>query len=153
MIHPPEPYTPDGRPSVYLAGRAVDGDEWREQAATLLATSGYDGTVLDPFPRHPAAGTGRFAAWAPLGWQSTTIRCADVVLFWEPAGPITVADLYSRQVLSGRGSLVVGWGPDTAWRSGMPGRLHHELPWLTVHTTLAATVAAALQQLAALRAA
>ncbi|MEV0530871.1 hypothetical protein [Kitasatospora sp. NPDC050463] len=148
-LEAPEPYAPDGRPAVFLAGATVDCPDWQSEAVDLFAIAGFDGTVLNPRPsRNPA--TNPYLAWLPFGWQDRNIRRTDVVLFWNPIGHVRVHDCYEAGLFSPYGgTVVVGCDPADPVQRANRVLLANLMPWLPVADTLADTVAAALATLAA----
>ncbi|MGV9266551.1 hypothetical protein ACWDRR_18055 [Kitasatospora sp. NPDC003701] len=147
-IEPPQEFTPDAGPSIYLAGPSIGVPHWQSEAVALLAAAGFTGTVLSPRPTRPGADP--FLAWAPFGWQDHNIRRTDCVLFWMPIGAQRIQDLYESH-LFGRtaGTVVVGCDPDDPGQASTRHALGAVLPWLPVESTLADTVTAALAQLSA----
>ncbi|MCX4752519.1 hypothetical protein [Kitasatospora purpeofusca] len=145
----PQPYAPDGRPAVFLAGATVDCPDWQSEAVNLFAIAGFDGTVLNPRPsRNPA--TNPYLAWLPFGWQDRNIRRTDVVLFWNPIGHVRVHDCYEAGLFSPYGgTVVVGCDPADPVQRANRVLLANLMPWLPVADTLAGPVAAALATLAA----
>ncbi|WP_033825799.1 MULTISPECIES: hypothetical protein [unclassified Kitasatospora] len=146
-IEAPEPFEPDGLPSVFLAGATVGCPDWQSETVDLLEAAGFDGTVLNPRPsRDPA--TDPYAAWAPFGWQDTNIRRTSVVLFWNPLGHVRVHDCYEADLFSPYGgTVVVGCDPADPVQQANRVLLANLMPWLPVADTLADTVAAALAAL------
>ncbi|MFD7645695.1 hypothetical protein ACFV4P_34185 [Kitasatospora sp. NPDC059795] len=146
-VEAPEPFEPDGRPSVFLAGATVGCPDWQWKAVELLARAGFDGTVLNPRPsRNPA--TDPYAAWEPLGWQDRNIRRTAAVVFWNPIGPMRVQDCYEAGLFTPYGGLVVvGCDPADPVQRANRVLLAHRMPWLPVADSLAGTVAAALAAL------
>ncbi|MFI9787402.1 hypothetical protein ACIHEI_28440 [Kitasatospora sp. NPDC051984] len=146
-IEAPGDFEPDGRPSLYLAGATVDGPDWQWEAVGLLADAGFDGSVLNPRPSlNPA--TDPYRAWTPLGWQDRNIRRTGAVLYWNPLGHVRVHDRYTAGLLNQPGQLVVvGRDPADPVQQANRVLLAGVTPWLKVHDTLAATVAAVLDAL------
>ncbi|MGW4694388.1 hypothetical protein OU787_25385 [Kitasatospora sp. YST-16] len=147
-IEAPQPFEPDGLPSVYLAGATVDCPDWQSQAVRLLEAAGFEGTVLNPRPSRNAAAD-PYAAWTPLGWQDRNIRRVDVVLFWNPIGHHHVRNCYEARLVAGQGGVVVGCDPADPVQRAHRVLLLHAVPWLPVADTLAGTVCAALAELEA----
>ncbi|MEV7123983.1 hypothetical protein [Kitasatospora griseola] len=146
-VEAPEPFEPDGRPSVFLAGATVGCPDWQWEAVDLLARAGFDGTVLNPRPSRTPA-TDPYAAWAPLGWQDRNIRRTSVVLFWNPIGHLRVQDCYEAGVFTPYGgAVVVGCDPTDPVQRANRVLLAHRMPWLPVADSLPGTVAAALTAL------
>ncbi|MFJ8628162.1 hypothetical protein ACIRD3_35735 [Kitasatospora sp. NPDC093550] len=147
-IEAPEPYEPDALPSVFLAGATVGCPDWQWEAVELLASAGFEGTVLNPRPSRNRA-TDPYAAWAPFGWQDRNIRRTSAVLFWNPIGHVRVHDCYEAGLFSPYGgTVVVGCDPADPVQQANRVLLAHLMPWLPVTDTLADTVAAALTALA-----
>ena len=141
-VQAPQPYTGPG-PLLFLAGGISDCPDWQAEAVAMLRdTPGL--TVLDPRRAvfdlaDPAAATEQ------ITWEHTHLHRADVVLFWFAAGgsvqPIT---LYELGVHVTRGvPLAVGADPGYPRRLDVQIQLALARPGLTVHDTLADTVAAA----------
>ncbi|KOV12365.1 hypothetical protein ADK60_32210 [Streptomyces sp. XY431] len=147
-IEAPEPFEPDGLQSVFLAGATIGCPDWQLEAVDMLASAGFDGTVLNPRPsRNPAADP--YAAWAPFGWQDTNIRRTSVVLFWNPLGHVRVHDCYEAGVFSQyAGTVVVGCDPADPVQKANRVLLANLMPWLPIADSLAGTVTAALAALA-----
>ncbi len=146
-IEPPQEFVPDGRPSLYLAGRSIGVPDWQSEVVGLLDDAGFAGTVLSPRPTR-SPGTDPFLAWAPFGWQDFNIRRVDCVLFWMPIGAQRIQDLYESHLL-GRttGAVVVGCDPNDPDQASTRNTLGSLMPWLPVESTLAGAVSAALAQL------
>ncbi len=141
-VEAPQPYPGPG-PVLFLAGGISGCPDWQSEAATMLRdTPGL--TVLNPRRTafdlaDPAAATEQ------ITWEFTHLHRADVVLFWFAAGgsvqPIT---LYELGVHVTRGvPLAVGADPGYPRRLDVEVQLALARPGLTVHDTLAGTVAAA----------
>ncbi|MFB7908368.1 hypothetical protein ACFC1T_18220 [Kitasatospora sp. NPDC056076] len=141
-IEAPEPFEPDGLPSVFLAGATIGCPDWQWEAVELLARAGFHGTVLNPRPsRNPA--TDPYAAWAPFGWQDRNIRRTSAVLFWNPIGHVRVHDCYETGLFSPYGgAVVVGCDPADPVQQANRVLLAHLMPWLPVAGTLGAALAA-----------
>ncbi|MFB8201919.1 hypothetical protein [Kitasatospora purpeofusca] len=147
-IKAPQPFEPDGHPSIFLAGATIGCPDWQWEAVTLLAIAG---SVLNPRPsRNPA--TDPYAAWRPSGWQDTNIRRTSVVMFWNPIGHVRVQDCYEAALFTPYGgTVIVGSDPADPVQRANQVLLGHLMPWLPVADTLAATVTAALASTAAVR--
>ncbi|MFB7474329.1 hypothetical protein [Kitasatospora sp. NPDC056184] len=143
-IEAPEPFEPDTLPSVFLAGATIGCPDWQWEAVGLLASAGFEGTVLNPRPsRNPA--TDPYAVWAPFGWQDRNIRRTSAVLFWNPIGHVRVHDCYEAGLFSPYGgAVVVGCDPADPVQQANRVLLAHLMPWLPVADSLAGTVTAAL---------
>ncbi|WP_123559122.1 hypothetical protein [Kitasatospora cineracea] len=146
-IEAPEPFHPDGRPSLYLAGATVGCPDWQSEAVGLLEDAGFDGTVLNPRPSRNTV-TNSYAAWSPFGWQDRNIRRTSVVLFWNPLSHARVQECYQAHLSTAYGgAVVVGCDPADIVQRANRALLVHALPWLAVADTLAGTVSAALAEL------
>ncbi|KQV20841.1 MULTISPECIES: hypothetical protein [unclassified Kitasatospora] len=142
MEYPEEPDFTGSGPSLYLAGSVDSWPNWQFPATILLAQAGFAGTVLSPRPALNPADP--YGAWRPFGWHSRNLRRCDLVLFFRPAGPVQVLDTYTANAADPtRPGVVVGCDQ----QSLAADRIRAAAPWLTVHTDLAATVAAALAEL------
>ncbi|MGW2542528.1 hypothetical protein ACWC5I_17045 [Kitasatospora sp. NPDC001574] len=146
-VEAPQPYEPDGRPSLFLAGATIGCPDWQSEAVDLLTTAGFEGTVLNPRPSRTRA-TDPYRAWRPFGWQDTNIRRCSAVLFWNPIGPARVQDCYEAGLFTPfGGAVVVGSDPADPVQQANRVLLAQCMPWLPVADTLAATVEAALAAL------
>jgi hypothetical protein len=128
---------------LFLAGGISGCPDWQSEAVAMLRdTPGL--TVLDP-RRAAFDHTDPAVATEQITWEHTHLHRADVVLFWFAAGgsvqPIT---LYELGVHVTRGiPLAVGADPGYPRRLDVEVQLALARPGLTVHDTLADTVAAA----------
>ncbi|GAA2597161.1 hypothetical protein GCM10010435_90540 [Winogradskya consettensis] len=140
-VHAPEPFTGPG-PSLFLAGGITGCPDWQARAAAMLA--GHNGlTVLNP--RRPVYEDDERVAVEQITWEHEQLHRADVVLFWFAGGgsvqPIT---LYELGVHATRGApLVVGADRDYPRRLDVRVQLGLARPELTLHDSLAETVAVA----------
>jgi hypothetical protein len=128
---------------LFLAGGITGCPDWQSEAAAMLRdTPGL--TVLDP--RRPAFDLADpAAATEQITWEHTHLHRADVVLFWfAPGGSVQPITLYELGVHATRGvPLAVGADPGYPRRLDVRVQLALARPGLTVHDTLADTVAAA----------
>jgi hypothetical protein len=141
-VQAPQPYEGPG-PVLFLAGGITGCPDWQAEAAAMLRdTPGL--TVCDPRRAtfdlaDPAVTTEQ------ITWEHTHLWRADVVLFWfAPGGSVQPITLYELGVHVTRGiPLAVGADPAYPRRLDVEVQLGLARPGLTVHSTLAATVAAA----------
>jgi len=159
--------------SIFLAGPTSRGvrTAWRIEALKLLAARGFDGTVILPefregsfeelapvrfaAPESPVPGM-RTTSFNILAWETAGIELATVALFWMPfsiaqiddpaslPGFTTRAEV-SREIARDPGRIVLGM-PKGALATGHI-RYHAHRAGLTMTTTLAATIDAALAKL------
>lgn len=144
-VEAPDQYRPDpgDPPSVFLAGGISHCPDWQREAARALR----DLTVFNPRRAgfdvdDPAASESQIA------WEFHHLRAADVTLFWFPAcdpaltvQPITLYELGAAAATPER-LIAVGADPGYPRAADVRLQLGHVRPALTVHDTLAATVAA-----------
>ncbi|MFF2142117.1 hypothetical protein [Kitasatospora sp. NPDC058190] len=145
LVEYPQHYTPDGNPSLYLAGSGAGRPSWQVDAVALLAAAGFTGTILNP---RPCARPGS-SAGAPAGWQEHNLRRIGVVLLWCPNGAQQVRDVQQRFLYRSRTELVVGCDGKDRLQRFIRAELLTAMPQLAVATDLAATVRAALDHLSA----
>jgi hypothetical protein len=141
-VRPPQSYDGPG-PALFLAGGITNCPDWQSEAAAMLRdTPGL--TVLDPRRAGYAADLPHAAA-EQITWEHTHLWRADVVLFWfAPGGSVQPIALYELGVHATRGvPLAVGADPAYPRRLDVEVQLGLARPGLTVHDTLADTVAAA----------
>ncbi|MGW3183192.1 hypothetical protein ACWDD9_28350 [Kitasatospora sp. NPDC001119] len=141
LVEYPEPFTPDGSPTLYLAPSDAGRPGWRSEAIALLEAAGFTGTVLNPQPASTAE--------APSGWQEHNLRRFGVVLLWCPTGGQQVRDVRQRFLRLSRTALVVGCDHAEREQRFVHAELQATMPRLAVHGDLAATVRAALDHLSA----
>ncbi|MFD7737735.1 hypothetical protein [Streptomyces sp. MJM8645] len=145
LVEYPQYYTPDGVPSLYLAGSGAGRPGWQADAVALLAAAGFTGTVLNPQPcSRPGSGTG-----TPAGWQEHNLRRIGVVLLWCPHGAQQVLDVRQRFLHRSRTELVVGCDGEDRLQRFVRAELFGSMPRLAVATDLAAAVRATLDHLSA----
>ena len=127
--------------SLFLAGGISNCPDWQAEAAALL--SDHDGlTVLNP--RRADFSLAAETAVEQITWEYRQLRRADVILFWFTAGSVQPITLFELGVHTTRDvPLAVGADPDYPRRLDVEVQLSLARPGLTVHNSLAATVAAA----------
>jgi hypothetical protein len=141
-VQAPQPYDGPG-PVLFLAGGITGCPDWQAEAAAMLGdTPGL--TVLDP-RRAVFDVTDPAVAVEQITWEHTHLWRADVLLFWfAPGGSVQPITLYELGVHVTRGiPLAVGADPGYPRRLDVEVQLALARPGLTVHRTLAATVAEA----------
>ncbi|MDX6356564.1 MAG: hypothetical protein QOF98_3467 [Streptomyces sp.] len=135
---------PGDAPSVFLAGGITHCPLWQPDAASALR----DFVVFNPrrelFPIQDPRQTD-----IQIAWEFHHLQAADVTLFWFPlcdpaltVQPITLYEL-GAAAASDRRRIAVGADPGYPRAADVRTQLGHARPELTVHTTLAATVAEA----------
>ncbi|MEU3574157.1 hypothetical protein AB0E96_37985 [Kitasatospora sp. NPDC036755] len=141
LVEYPEPFTPDGSPTLYLAASGAGRPGWRSEAIALLEAAGFTGAVLNPLPAaHPQA---------PSGWQEHNLRRFGAVLLWCPTGAQQVRDVRQRFLRLSRTALVVGCDHTKREQRFIHAELQATMPRLAVATDLAAAVRTALDHLSA----
>ncbi|MDG4795218.1 nucleoside 2-deoxyribosyltransferase domain-containing protein [Micromonospora sp. WMMD1082] len=142
-IESPTEYTGDDT-AIFLAGGISGCPDWQADAVTLLRDTPC--TVLNPrrarYPMDDAA-----AAAQQVAWEHRHLHRASVILFWFPASPTSDQPiaLYELGVHAATARVPVAVGADPAYRRHRDLILQMSVarPDITVHTTLADTVAAA----------
>ncbi|WP_328300940.1 nucleoside 2-deoxyribosyltransferase domain-containing protein [Streptomyces sp. NBC_00435] len=142
---------PGDPPSVFLAGGITHCPPWQSSAARALA----DFVVLNP-RRTAFDVSDPTQTDVQIAWEYRHLLLADVTLFWFPeceaaltVQPITLYELGAAAATPGR-RLVVGADPGYPRRADVVAQLAMARPDLTVHGTLAETLAGARTHLAAL---
>ena len=140
-IEAPQPYQKTG-PALFLAGGISNCPDWQAEATALLSDRD-DLTVINP--RRAGFSFSEHTAVEQITWEYTQLRQADVILFWFTAGSVQPITLFELGVHATREvPLAVGADPDYPRRLDVQVQLSLARPGLTVHRTLAATVAAAV---------
>lgn len=145
-IYSDQPLTIRG-PSLFLAGptpRSEQVSSWRPEAVQLLKSAGFTGTVLIPEHRNRLSG---FDYLTQVEWEYAGLEQAGALLFWVPRDlqhlpGFTTNVEFGRYVGSGR--LIYG-RPEGRPHTGYLDWLYEKLSGRTPHSTLAETVAAAVE--------
>jgi hypothetical protein len=180
-LHRPFEQDPDRpKQSIFLAGPTAPGvvrTPWRAEALAYLAVKGYQGEVILPEFRSNmfiSAKQIRFddgepspiphmsrATYNILQWETQCIESCDVLLIWMPfhlgqpheasslPGFTTRAEA-ARAIEGQRRNMVLGM-PDEGVQSGGHIRFHAWQDGLPIHSTLRASIEAAMIMLEALR--
>jgi hypothetical protein len=145
-IEAPEPYDGPG-PVLFLAGGISNCPDWQADAAAMLSDQD-DLTVLNP---RRAAFT-EDTAVEQIIWEHTHLHRADVILFWFTDGSLQPIALYELGVHATLGvPLAVGADPAYPRRLDVEVQLSLARPALTIHRTLAETVASAQELTSSVR--
>ncbi|WP_030459006.1 hypothetical protein [Kitasatospora sp. NRRL B-11411] len=127
-----------------LAGSATGRPHWQNRAVSLLTECGFTGVVLDPYVQGDIE-----LPWR-TGWLDQAETMADVLLCWRPLGPWPVLRAHRAYLANRlRPPIVVGCPPAVGWQQVTRRDLAMQVPGLTVHSTLAATVEEAVARLTA----
>jgi len=143
-IEAPAAYEKSG-PAVFLAGGISNCPDWQAEAAALLSDRD-DLTVINP--RRAGFSFSEQTAVEQITWEYAQLRQADVILFWFTVGSVQPITLYELGVHATREvPLAVGTDPAYPRRLDVEVQLSLARPGLTIHRSLAATVAAASELL------
>ncbi|PYC82606.1 hypothetical protein C7C46_09595 [Streptomyces tateyamensis] len=127
-----------------LTGASTGHPHWQSRAVSLLAECGFTGVVLDPFVPNDTE-----LPWR-TGWLDRAEAMADVLLSWRPLGPWPVVRAHRAYLADRlRPPVVVGCPPAVGWQEATRRCLAMDVPGLTVHSPLAATVEEAVARSAA----
>lgn len=151
-VEAPDGWINNGRvPSVFLAGGITAVEDWQLPAREMFAERLAEVVVFNPRRSSFDIGNVAESDWQ-IEWEHWRLHETDVTLFWLPkcdpeksVQPITLFEL-GRSVAK-RSPIAVGIDPGFPLAQDIRLRLALERPSLPVHTTLTATVDAAVQLL------
>jgi Nucleoside 2-deoxyribosyltransferase like len=146
-VEAPHEYDGGDEPRIFLAGGITRCPDWQSTAVELLADLPV--VILNPRRSDFRLTDDPTATENQIRWEHRHLERAQVVLFWFAEGPsVQPIALYELGALAAsRRRIAVGTHPSYIRRSDVRIQLALSRPDVTVHSSLAATVAGAVDAL------